>query len=46
MGGGNSVLVTCPGLTSGSSYTLTCGSSSSNVTATLYGSGGGGGRPW
>lgn len=38
--GGGSVLVTCPGLTSGSSYTLTCGSTSSTVTATQYGSGG------
>lgn len=38
--GGSSVLVTCPGLTSGSSYTLTCGSTSSTVTATQYGSGG------
>ena len=37
--GGSSVLVTCPGLTSGSSYTLTCGSTSSTVTATQYGSG-------
>ncbi len=47
-GGGSSVLVSCAGLTSGSSYTLTCGSSSSTVTATLTGSssGGGGGRPW
>ncbi len=47
-GSGSSVLVSCAGLTSGSSYTLTCGSSSSTVTATLTGSssGGGGGRPW
>lgn len=43
-GGGSSVLVSCAGLTSGSSYTLTCGSSSSNVTARTSGSGGGG-RP-
>lgn len=45
--GGNSgggVLITCPGLTSGSSYTLEAGSSSSNVTATLRGSSSGG-RP-
>ncbi len=42
-GSGSSVLVTCPGLTSGSSYTLTCGSSSSTVSARLTGSGGGGG---
>lgn len=46
-GGGSSVLVTCAGLTSGSSYTLTCGSNSSTVTAALKGSSsGGGGRPW
>lgn len=38
--GGSSVLVSCPGLTAGSSYTLTCGSSSSTVTAQQYGSGG------
>lgn len=42
--GGSSILITCPGLTSGSSYTLVNGSSSSSVTATLKGSGGG--RPW
>ena len=45
-GGGSSVLITCPGLTSGSSYTMTSGTSSSTVTATLTGTGGGGGRPW
>ena len=38
--GGSSVLVSCPGLTAGSSYTLACGSSSSTVTAQQYGSGG------
>lgn len=46
-GGGSSggaILITCPGVTSGQSYTLTNGSSSSNVTATQYGSGGN--RPW
>ena len=45
-GGGSSVLVTCPGIASGSSYTLTSGSSSSTVSAVLKGSSGGGGRPW
>lgn len=45
--GGSSVLITCPGLTSGSSYTITCGQTTqTSVTATLTGSGGGGGRPW
>lgn len=43
-GGGSSVLVSCAGLTSGSSYTLTCGSSSSTVTART--SGGNSGRPF
>ncbi|MCM1036020.1 MAG: carbohydrate-binding domain-containing protein [Bacteroides sp.] len=41
---GGSVLVSCAGLTSGKSYTLTSGSTSSTVTARLTGSGGGG-RP-
>lgn len=40
-GGGSSVLVTCPGMTSGGSYTLTSGSSSTTVTARLTGSQGG-----
>lgn len=46
-GGGSSVLISCPGLTSGSSYTLASGeSSSTTVTARLTGSSGGpGGRP-
>lgn len=38
---GSSVLVSCAGLASGSSYTLTSGSSSSTVTAQLKGSGNG-----
>lgn len=42
--GGSSVLVSCAGLTSGSSYTLTSGTASSTVTATLQGNSGG--RPW
>ncbi len=46
--GGNSssssVLISCAGLTSGSSYTMTCGSYSSTVTAVLKGSSNGG-RP-
>jgi len=40
-GGGTSILVSCAGLSSGSSYTLTSGSSTSTVTATLKGSSGG-----
>lgn len=43
--GGSSVLISCAGLTSGSSYTMTSGTSSSTVTATTTGNGGGG-RPW
>lgn len=45
MGGNGSILISCAGLTSGSSYTLVNGSSSSSVTATLKGSSSGG-RPW
>lgn len=45
-GSTGSVLVSCAGLVSGSSYTMTCGTSSSSVTAALKGSNGGGGRPW
>ena len=37
-GRGSSVLITCPGISSGSSYTLTSGTSSSTVTASLTGS--------
>lgn len=44
-GQGSSVLISCAGLTSGSSYTMTSNGSSSSVTATLTGSSGGG-RPW
>ncbi len=44
--GGSSVPISCAGLTSGSSYTMTSGTSSSTVTATTTGNGGGGGRPW
>lgn len=45
--GGSSVLVSCPGLTSGSSYTLSASSSDSTVSARLTGGGrpGPGGRP-
>lgn len=48
MFGGGGVLVTCPGLVSGSKYTLNTGSASTSVTAALKGSssGGPGGRPW
>lgn len=42
---GGSVVVTCPGLTSGSSYTLSNGTTSSTVSAVLKGSSTGG-RPW
>lgn len=42
--GGNSILITCPSLTNGGSYTLTVGTSTSNVTARLSGSNFGG-RP-
>ncbi len=38
---GSSILVSCAGLTSGSSYTITSGSSSSTATAVLKGSNGG-----
>lgn len=38
MGGQGGVLVSCPGLKSGSTYTLTAGSSSSSLTAKLTGS--------
>lgn len=41
---GSSVLVSCGGITSGSGYTLTSGTSSSTVTATLTGNSGG--WPW
>lgn len=45
--GNSSVLITCPGLTSGSTYTITSGSASTSATAALKGSStGGGGRPW
>lgn len=43
--GGSSVLITCPGLTSGSSYTMAIGTTTSSVTARLIGSSGPGGRP-
>lgn len=43
-GSGSSVLVSCAGLTFGNSYTLTCGTSSSSVTAVVRGSNSGG-RP-
>ena len=40
--GSSSVLVSCPGMTSGSSYTITSGSSSSTATAVTKGSNSGG----
>ncbi len=43
--GSGSVLISCEGLTSGSSYTMTSGSSSTTVTAVLTGNSGGG-RQW
>ena len=44
-GRGSSVLITCPGLENGKSYTLKCGTTQSNVTARQTGSGSSG-RPW
>ena len=45
-GSGSSILISCPSLTSGSSYTITSGSNSATATAVVKGSnGGGGGRP-
>ena len=44
-GNSSSVLITCAGLSSGSSYTMTSGSSSTTVTAALKGNGGNGERP-
>lgn len=41
-GGGSSILITCPELVNGQSYTLTNGSSSSSVSAVITGSS----RPW
>lgn len=40
---GGGIIISCPGLTNGSSYTLKAGSASSTVTATLKGSSM---RPW
>ena len=40
-GSSASVLITCPGLTKGSSYTMTNGTSSTSVTAVVTGSSGG-----
>lgn len=45
-GRGSSVLVSCANLSSGSSYTLVSGTSSSTVKATLTGGNSGGSRPW
>ena len=47
-GGGSNVLITCDGLTTGSSYTVTLGSTSTNVTAstTTSENGPGGGHGW
>ncbi len=39
MGGGGGVLISCPGMTSGSSYKVTCGSSSTTATASTSYSG-------
>lgn len=43
--GSSSVLITCAELTTGSSYTMTSGTSTTTVTAVQRGSNGGGGRP-
>ena len=47
-GGGSNVLITCDGLTTGSSYTVTLGSTSTSVTAstTTSENGPGGGHGW
>ncbi len=39
--GGSSILISCPDITSGSSYTVTSGTSSSTATAVIKGSNGG-----
>lgn len=44
--GGSSILITCPGLTSGSTYTLDNNGTTSTLTATLRGGSSGGGRPF
>ncbi len=44
--GGGSILITCAGLTSGSSYTMVNNGTSTSVTAKQRGSSGGGGRPF
>ena len=44
-GQGKSILVSCAGLTQGTSYTVTYGSSSSSATASTSYNGGGGYRP-
>ncbi len=44
-GSGSSILISCPSLTSGSSYTVTSGSSSATATAVVKSNSGGGGRP-
>ena len=44
-GGGSSVLITCPNMTKGSSYTISSGSSSTSATAQQYGSSNTGGGP-
>ena len=44
-GGRTSILITTSGLENGKNYTLRTGTSQSNVTARLTGSGGPGGRP-
>ncbi len=45
-GNGSKILITCAGLTSGSSYTIKSGSSSINATAALTGNSGGPGGGW
>ncbi len=44
--GNSGVLISCPGLTSGSNYTMSSGSSSASATARLTGGQSGPGRPW
>lgn len=42
---GGSILITCPGLSSGTQYKLGLGTTTTSVSAQLTGSSGGGGRP-
>lgn len=43
---GKSLVITCPGLTNGASYTVTYGSTNTTATAQTYSSSSNPGRPW